>query len=1146
MERDPVTVEPRIERASLTGLCVPGFTARRDPVYFGVDALAGERGSAVLSSDLETTYTVDTTATAPPDDRVEAGSSRLIGGDRYWLERAVGRGGMGIVYLAHDEVLGRKVALKVIERRTDPHDGTPLEARLAARIVHENVVTVHDSGCENGIPWIAMEYLPGPSLREVLDARPTLPAEEALGHALAIARALRAAHGRDIVHHDLKPSNIKVCDGRPLKVLDFGLSVQLSQIDCTVRGGTKHYCAPEQSDPSAVSPAIDIWALGLLVAEMLGAGRPSSDAIERHRAWLDDKPLPPSVGWLVRRALSDNPAERPDAATAAAILDAALSTLVDARDGGRLDAEARLWSALGGLVAGQGRVVVVEGPSGFGKTRMLAALAEQAEQLGVRGLRGQGRYEARLGSFGPWQPIYAELIADRPFDALAEAVGPTLAPLLPLVDAVAPRRGLDRRPTVRLEGPARFEATLRVLMGLAAATLDGPCLVAIDDAQWLDSASWRLVERFADRGEHLVVLLARPTVPRPAAMLQALRKADLITIAAPGVSGRPAPRPDRSDGADTPERPGGESDARGAKSPAHPPEVAEALGRLAVVGLAIPAGLPDALGVDAALVERCVATGDVHRTAVGLEFRDHERHSLARERLDLGCRVDTHRRVADWLAAHDPRAAVERAAIAFHRREVVEAPGATPDDADRAALVEAAEAAGQANLEAGAFPEATWWFELCLRHGSVGGSWRAPPLRALRWYRGLSDAAHGRGDVGARSGYGARALALMGREPPSSRAGLLGRVVWGALRLAVPPIRRRNDEQQRAARLTARALGDRAVKHWFDNDRLAMVHGLIWGFIEARAGGPSPEYTLAAIELSAGLGFAGFDRVFRWGIRRAIEGARALDDAALEAYALLFEGMMHLARAEWGPAGVCIDESQALCDAIGDERGWGNAQVVRFWLAHYVGDAAEARRRADHLLRRALDHGHEQHQIWGLHSLGLVELRAGDDVEAHGALSRALEMLGGRGARVERLQMYAARALAACRLDERRAATDDADKAIEIAIELGRPTSHAVLEAYRALAEVYLIALAADWTRKSRRAWTAALDGALRQLDRYAQAFPIGRPAAALMRARALRLRGRERAATRLLQRARPLAEQYGLADERRDIIAALGTKGGG
>lgn len=1091
----------------------------------------------MLSSDLETTYTVDTTATAPPDDRVEADSPRQIGGDRYWLERAVGRGGMGIVYLAHDEVLRRKVALKVIERRTDPYDGTPLEAQLAARIVHENVVTVHDSGCENGIPWIAMEYLPGPSLREVLDARPTLPAEEALGHALAIARALRAAHERDIVHHDLKPSNIKVCAGRPLKVLDFGLSVQLSQIDCTVRGGTKHYCAPEQSDPSAVSPAIDIWALGLLVAEMLGAGRPSGDAIERHRTWLDDKALPPSVGWLVRRALNDDPAERPDAATAAAILDAALSTLADAREAGRLDAEARLWGALGALVAGQGRVVVVEGPAGFGKTRMLSALAEQAEQLGVRGLRGQGRYEARLGSFGPWQPIYAELIDDRPIDALAEAVGPGLASLLPLVDAVAPRRGLDGRPAVRLEGPARFEATLRVLMGIADAALDGPCLVAIDDAQWLDSASWRLVERFADRGEHLVVLLARPTVPRPAAMLQALRKAELVTIAAPGVSGRPSPRPERSDDAEAPERP----DApRGAKAPVHPPEVAEALGRLAVVGLAIPTELSTALGVDPALVERCVATGDVHRTPTGLEFRDHERHSLAREQLDRALRFDTHRRVAEWLAAHDPRAAVERAAIAFHRREVVEAPGATPDAADRAALVEAAEAAGQANLEAGAFPEATWWFELCLRHGSVGGSWRAPPLRALRWYRGLSDAAHGRGDVGARSGYGARALALMGREPPSSRAGLMTRVLWGALRLTVPPIRPRNHDQQLAARLTARALGDRAVKHWFDNDRLAMVHGLIWGFIEARAGGPSAEYTLAAIELSAGLGFAGFDRVFRWGIGRAIEGARALDDGALEAYARLFEGMMHLARAEWGPAGVCIDESQAICDAIGDERGWGNAQVVRFWLAHYVGNSAEAWRRADHLLRRALDHGHEQHQIWGLHSMGLVRLRAGDDAEAHAALTRALEMLGGRGARVERLQMYAARALAACRLDERRAATDDADKAIEIAIELGRPTSHAVLEAYRALAEVYLIALAADWTRKSRRAWTAALDCALGQLDRYARAFPIGRPAAALMRSRALMSRGRERAATRLLLRARPLAEQYGLADERRDIDAAL------
>ena len=228
--------------------------------------------------------------------------------DHFRVLRRIGRGGMGEVYLARDTRLGRKVALKLI--RSDAfadHDAVErflFEARVTARFAHPHIVTVFDVGEHLGQPYVALEYLEGQSLRARLEAeRPSV--REALRIALAIAEALAEAHRGHILHRDLKPENVFLpTDGR-LRVLDFGIAkpeqtdaIPASQVPrlsvmsmgtaetCeVVRGpegqefsGTPAYMAPEQWRGDTQTPAVDVWALGIMLYEMLCGHHPYRDS----------------------------------------------------------------------------------------------------------------------------------------------------------------------------------------------------------------------------------------------------------------------------------------------------------------------------------------------------------------------------------------------------------------------------------------------------------------------------------------------------------------------------------------------------------------------------------------------------------------------------------------------------------------------------------------------------------------------------------------------------------------------------------------------------------------------------------------------------------------------------------------------------
>ena len=184
---------------------------------------------------------------------------------------------MADVFLAHDNVLDRKVALKVMSGRYSSDDEFVerfrREAQSAAALAHPNIVSIYDRGeSEDGTYYIAMEYLSGGTLKDRIVKRGAIPAKTAAAVAAQIAEALKVAHDRDVVHRDIKPHNILITEGGDIKVTDFGIARAASSSTMTKTGavmGTAHYISPEQAMGESVGSASDLYSLGVLLYEML-------------------------------------------------------------------------------------------------------------------------------------------------------------------------------------------------------------------------------------------------------------------------------------------------------------------------------------------------------------------------------------------------------------------------------------------------------------------------------------------------------------------------------------------------------------------------------------------------------------------------------------------------------------------------------------------------------------------------------------------------------------------------------------------------------------------------------------------------------------------------------------------------------------
>lgn len=203
---------------------------------------------------------------------------------RYRILREIGRGAMGRVYLAHDNLLERDVALKELnipdylseEERAEVRERFRLEAKAAAKLAHPHILTVHDIILAGDRQFIVMEYLEGKTLREILAERRLSPGE-VLGIAPMICEALGYAHRQGIIHRDIKPDNIFILQDGNIKIADFGIAKMIRMSDRThtdVIMGTPNYIAPEVIRGEPYDHRVDIFALGVTIYEMLAGRRP--------------------------------------------------------------------------------------------------------------------------------------------------------------------------------------------------------------------------------------------------------------------------------------------------------------------------------------------------------------------------------------------------------------------------------------------------------------------------------------------------------------------------------------------------------------------------------------------------------------------------------------------------------------------------------------------------------------------------------------------------------------------------------------------------------------------------------------------------------------------------------------------------------
>jgi tRNA A-37 threonylcarbamoyl transferase component Bud32/CHASE2 domain-containing sensor protein len=286
-----------------------------------------ERAEAVLEW-MKRTH-ADRPKSSSPQDKNSAGPQRL---GRYVIERRIGRGAMGAVYLAKDPRINRPVALKAIPIEKEFEDDELKEARLrfyreaesAGRLAHPNIITVFDAGEDKGLAYIAMEFIPGIPLKKFTDPKKLLAPKRALELCAQTAEALDYAHNQGVIHRDIKPANLMYNPKEgSLKITDFGVA-RMTDGNATKTGivlGTPMYMSPEQLNAEKLTGDSDLFSLGVTLYELLAGEVPfqaSNIAVLMTKITSEDPApisqrragIPPSIDTVLAKALAKNPQDR--------------------------------------------------------------------------------------------------------------------------------------------------------------------------------------------------------------------------------------------------------------------------------------------------------------------------------------------------------------------------------------------------------------------------------------------------------------------------------------------------------------------------------------------------------------------------------------------------------------------------------------------------------------------------------------------------------------------------------------------------------------------------------------------------------------------------------------------------------------------
>jgi len=461
---------------------------------------------------------------------------------RYQVKRFLGEGGRKKVYLAHDTLLDREVALAIIKTEgLDEVSRTRItrEAQAMGRLgSHPHIVTVFDLGQETGTdsdqPYMVTELMGGGDVEGLIEKAVghMVPLEQAIELAKEVCRGLDFAHGQGIVHRDLKPGNVWLTQDGTAKIGDFGLAVVLDRSRLTTEGmmvGTVSYMPPEQAMGGAVTPRSDLYSLGAMLYELV-TGRPpflGDDSVAIIGQHINTPPVAPTwhnaqcprpLDALILRLLAKDPSERPASASdVLAALDAidlttsverpavavdqahALDSLAGGVFVGRQREMGDLKAALEDALSGRGRLVTLVGEPGIGKTRTAQELAtyaglRQAQVLWGRCYEGEG-----APPYWPWVQAIRSYVRDQDAELLRSEMGAGAADIAQIVSDVKDQLpGLEIPPELEPE-QARFRLFDSITAFLKNAARLQPLMLVLDDIHWADEPSLLLLRFLAQQ-----------------------------------------------------------------------------------------------------------------------------------------------------------------------------------------------------------------------------------------------------------------------------------------------------------------------------------------------------------------------------------------------------------------------------------------------------------------------------------------------------------------------------------------------------------------------------------------------------------------------------------------------------------------------